>query len=149
MKLITVADAAGRVLEPEWLARAEPLHRQLRPQLPVDYALTLYGIIADGAEMVLLVEESTQQVLGLALFRCYRNTFNGIHFYVDDLVVDASRRSQGYGKCLLDHMSTLALQRGATVLTLDSGTHRGRAHAFYFREQFEIRCFNFEKKLQP
>ena len=32
--LVEVTGAAGEILAPEWLARAEPVHRQLRDRLP-------------------------------------------------------------------------------------------------------------------
>ncbi|WP_018149693.1 GNAT family N-acetyltransferase [Leeia oryzae] len=148
MHIVHVTDAAGRIVESDWLVKAEPVHRQLRPQIPEDYALAMHGVFADGGEMIVAVDKDNTRVLGVAVFRTYRNTFNGIHFYVDDLVTDSAQRSQGVGKLLIDHLSDLAAVRGASKVTLDSGVQREQAHKFYFREQFVISCFNFTKKLE-
>ncbi|QDQ27772.1 GNAT family N-acetyltransferase [Chitinimonas arctica] len=139
-------NAHREIVEPVWLARAETIHRQLRPQMG-DYASTMAGIVADGGEMMVAVEG--EAVLGLAVFRTHRNTFAGRTFYVDDLVTDATRRSQGVGRLMLNWLQEEARQRGATRFMLDSGTQRTEAHRFYFREGMVIGCFNFEKSLDP
>ena len=46
-----VAGAAPIPAEPALLARAEPVHRQLRPHLADDYAATMAGIFADGGDL--------------------------------------------------------------------------------------------------
>jgi hypothetical protein len=91
VKVVRVA-ASRTVLEPDWLARAEPVHRELRPDLPGDYALTMQRIVADGGDMAVAVADDA--VVGVAVFRSYCNTANGVHFYVDDLVTAAASRSQ-------------------------------------------------------
>lgn len=67
----------------------------------------------------------------------------GKHVYVDDLVTDATVRSHGYGKALLDWLKTEAKRLGCVRLQLDSGTQRKDAHAFYLREGLRIESFHF------
>jgi GNAT superfamily N-acetyltransferase len=145
--LIEVTDDSGQVLEDAWLARAESVHRQLRPQLPANYAQTLRDIFAGGARMVLATDGD--RVCGLAVFRSYADTNSGLRLYVDDLVTDDTLRSRGVGRALLSWLEQRARTRGCTLLTLDSGTQRTRAHRFYFREGMEITSFNFKKALKP
>lgn len=133
------------VLEPQWLARAETVHRELRPALPADYAGTMKGVVDDGGEIAVAARDS--EVLGIAVFRVYRNTSSGVHFYVDDLVTAGHARSQGVGKALLDWLAREALARGASQLRLDSGTQRVDAHRFYHREGMHVACFNFSRDL--
>lgn len=146
MNVIRITDAHRQLIEPAWLARAESVHRELRPQLEADYAAQMAGIFADGGEMAIAVDG--EDVLGVAVYRLYRHTFSGTMCYVDDLVTTSQRRSQGVGKLLLDWISHEATQRGAKNLLLDSGTQRTQAHRFYFREGLVIECFNFRKPLQ-
>jgi GNAT superfamily N-acetyltransferase len=133
MKIVDLASEGGRIAGSEWLARAERVHRQLRPQLPADYA----------GKMALAVEDET--VLGLAVYRWHENTFDGLKFYVDDLVTDEARRSSGVGHALIAHLENIARGLGAGGLVLDSGTQRTQAHKFYFREGFVITSFTFKK----
>ncbi|MDO6385722.1 GNAT family N-acetyltransferase [Uliginosibacterium sp. 31-12] len=130
--------------EPIWLARAESIHRQLRPALPADYAAKMRRVFAGGARMTLATRG--EAVCGLAVWRWHENTFDGIKFYIDDLVTDAALRSQGVGKSLIAQLEMEAQQRGAEALVLDSGTQRQQAHRFYFREGFVITSFNFKKQ---
>ena len=67
----------------------------------------------------------------------------GKHIYVDDLVTDATTRSQGHGKLLLDWLKAEAVRLGCVRLQLDSGTQRKDAHAFYLREGLRIESFHF------
>jgi GNAT superfamily N-acetyltransferase len=142
LKIIEINSQDGRILDPDWLQRAESTHRQLRPHLQ-DYSSTMSRVFADGGRM--LVAISGDVILGVAVYRIYENTASGIHMYVDDLVTSEDKRSRGVGKALLDHLQMLAKQRECQVLTLDSATHRFGAHKFYFREGFPIVAFHFAK----
>lgn len=144
-RIVAVTDDRGRIIEPEWLARAEAVHRQLRPQIPDDYEAAMRRVLAAGVGMVLAVEG--EAVMGVAVFRCYDDTCDGRKFYVDDLIVDEARRSRGLGRTILAYLDSEARRLGCRVMVLDSGTQRTRAHAFYFREKFVITSFNFKKQL--
>ncbi len=144
MKIVEVYVEGGKVATGEWLARAESVHRQLRPHLPSDYAAKMARVL-DSARMALVVEGGT--VLGLAVYRWHENTFDGLKFYIDDLVTDDARRSEGVGHALITHLAEVARKLGAGGLVLDSGTQRTQAHKFYFREGFVIPAFNFKKSL--
>lgn len=145
IRVLIVSDQDGRILEPELLRLAEPVHRQLRPYLERDYVAHMQRVFAGGGE--LCVEMDGGRVAGLAVFRVHENTSEGRHLYVDDLVTDEALRSKGVGKALLEFLSLLARERTCKSATLDSGTQRERAHAFYFREGFTIRSFHFVKPL--
>ena len=145
-KLRIVALTDGGVAETAWLARAESVHRQLRPQLPPDYVGRMGEVLAKGAQLALVVDDDA--VLCVALWRVIENTADGRRLYVDDLVSDENRRSQGVGKMMLDWLETQAKAQGCTALTLDSGVQRLRAHRFYFREGMHIASFSFKKALK-
>jgi len=142
MKIVEVSAQDGQVAGSEWLARAEGVHRQLRPHLPADYAAKMARVLTE-ARMALAVEGDA--VLGLAVYRWHENTFDGLKFYIDDLVTDEERRSQGVGHALITHLEQVAKELGANGLVLDSGAQRTQAHKFYFREGFVIPAFNFKK----
>lgn len=145
-RVIAVTDDAGKLREPAWLARAESVHRQLRPQLPPEYEARLQMIFAAGARMALVVDADF--VCCVALWRLVENTYEGRRLYVDDLVSDETRRSSGAGKMLLDWLQAKADSLGCDVLALDFGVQRDRAHRFYFREGMSISSFCFRKVLK-
>jgi GNAT superfamily N-acetyltransferase len=142
MRIVEVFATGAQIAGSEWLMRAEAVHRQLRPHLPADYAAKMARVLKD-AHMVLAVEDDAVQ--GLAVYRWHENTSDGLKFYIDDLVTDSVRRSEGVGHFLIAHLEEVARKLGASGLTLDSGTQRTQAHKFYFREGFVIPAFNFKK----
>ena len=142
MNIVEVYAEGGHIVGKEWLVRAESVHRQLRLNLPDNYLEKMRRVL-EGARMALAVEGDV--VLGLAVYRWHENTFDGIKFYIDDLVTDDARRSEGVGHALIAHLEEIARKLGASGLMLDSGTQRTQAHKFYFREGFVIPAFNFKK----
>jgi GNAT superfamily N-acetyltransferase len=145
LRIVDVTDAEGAVLEREWLGRAEAVHRQLRPQLPSDYAAKMLRVFAGGGR--LCVAARGDAVVGVAVYRIHENTFDGRQLYVDDLVADEARRSEGVGEALLEHLQKLARASDCRTVTLDSGTQRQRAHRFYFRHGWTIVGFHFSKPM--
>ncbi len=145
MEIVKVTATGGKMIEPEWLARAESIHRQLRPNLPAEYAKRMIDIFSTGVEMWVAIEG--EAVLGVAVFRIIENTHAGRKIYVDDLVTDETKRSTGVGKLLLDGLTEEARKRDCQTIDLDSGTHRTDAHRFYFRERMVVKVFGFTKPL--
>jgi GNAT superfamily N-acetyltransferase len=142
-RILQITDERREVALPGWLARAEGVHRQLRPKLPADYPAKMRLVFSQGGEMC--VAAVGEEVAGVAVFRVFENTHVGRRFYVDDLVTDEKRRSGGVGKALIAWLEAQAQSRGCPGLDLESGTHRTAAHRFYFREGFVIPSFSFRK----
>jgi GNAT superfamily N-acetyltransferase len=145
MHIVKITAVGGALIEAQWLARAESVHRQLRPHLPAEYPKRMAEIFATGVEMWVAADGAN--VLGIAVFRIIENTSAGRKLYVDDLVTDETKRSIGVGKLLLDGLTEEARQRGCNTIDLDSGTQRTDAHRFYFRERMVVKVFGFTKPL--
>ena len=146
LRVLALTSDAGDIVETSWLQKAEAAHRQLRPQLPVDYTNRMMQIFAGGGRQAVVV--AGDEVLCVAVWRIIENTFEGRRLYVDDLVSDETRRSQGAGQLMLGWLESKARALGCDVLALDSGVQRDRAHRFYFREGMQICAFSFRKNLK-
>lgn len=119
---------------------------ELRPHLSRDSFLqTVKAMKSEGFDLVYLEEGG--DVVAVAGYRIYTNLFMGKHLYVDDLVTAEKHRSKGYGEQLLKWLREVAKQAECNVLHLDSGTHRGQAHKFYFSQGMTIASFHFSEKL--
>jgi GNAT superfamily N-acetyltransferase len=143
-QIIEVTDAQGKLLQPLWLSRAEPVHRQLRPKLIPDYAGQLQRVFAGGGRMILAAEG--ERVLGVSIWRHLYKTYANT-LYVDDLVTDNSARSTGVGHAMMQWLERRARALGCDSLSLDSGAQRQQAHKFYFREGMVVTSFHFDKPL--
>jgi GNAT superfamily N-acetyltransferase len=133
---------------PEDIARSFPVMRELRPALPSaeDFIARVEQQMREGFKLAFCEREA--EVVAVAGFRVHHMLSSGLTLYVDDLVTSASHRSQGIGKAMLDWLIAYARERGCETFSLDSGTHRKDAHAFYLRERLRITDFHFELKLR-
>jgi GNAT superfamily N-acetyltransferase len=130
-----LTDAAG-------LREAWPVARQLRSHLTEDaFVARALRQFDEGFRAAALYADGV--VRAYTGWRVHENLVYGKHMYVDDLVTDATVRSRGYGKALLDWLKDEARRQGCLKLQLDSGTHRKDAHAFYLREGLRIEAFHF------
>jgi GNAT superfamily N-acetyltransferase len=133
---------------PEAIAATWPVMRQLRPHITSEeaYVAQVCEQQQQGFRLVALLQEG--QCVAVAGFRTETRLHTGTMLYVADLVTDAARRSDGAGRHLLDWLKEEAKRHGCTVLKLDSGVQRQRAHAFYFREGLHIDGYTFNVALE-
>ncbi len=119
----------------------------LRPHLlQAEFVPCVRAQQAQGYRLAFLEKDGT--VMAVAGFRVMEMLATGRTLYVDDLVTDEARRSHGFGKAMLDWLQDFALQDECETFSLDSGTHRQEAHAFYFRERMRVTSFHFARKLR-
>ncbi|QQQ01743.1 GNAT family N-acetyltransferase [Lysobacter enzymogenes] len=124
-----------------------PLVAQLRPEFDEDrFVAQMHRQIAQGCRATVVFDDDGAP-RAFACWRVMEMLAVGLHVYVDDLIVDQSVRSRGYGKTMLDWLKAEAKRLGCARLQLDSGTQRQDAHAFYLRERLRIEAFHFGVKL--
>ncbi len=127
----------------ETIARCFAVMRELRPLLAnaEEFVARVQEQQAEGFQLALLEREG--EVVTVAGFRVQHMLASGLTLYVDDLVTGEAFRSQGNGKRMLDWLIAYAREQGCDTFSLDSGTQRREAHAFYFREEMRISSFHF------
>jgi GNAT superfamily N-acetyltransferase len=131
---------------PEEIDRCFLVMRQLRPLLIADeFFARIKGQQAEGYQLAFF--ENDNAVVSVAGFRIQNMLSSGKTFYVDDLVTDAAARSQGHGEAMLQWLIGLAREAGCDAFSLDSGTQRQEAHAFYLRQRLRITSFHFSLPL--
>ncbi|HEY2038473.1 MAG TPA: GNAT family N-acetyltransferase [Edaphobacter sp.] len=130
----------------EEIARCFPVMQQLRPKLGSSGFIDRVELQQrEGYHLVYLEHEGV--VASLAGFRVMNVLWSGKTLYVDDLVTDAAMRSRGFGEELIAWLIALARKEGCATFSLDSGTQREQAHAFYFRKGLRITDFHFQMQL--
>ena len=118
---------------------------ELRPHIKQhDFVPLIRQMEAEGYRLAFM-RDSTD-VVAVAGYRISTNFFLGKHLYVDDLVTASKARSRGYGEQMIRWLRDEAKNAGCNFLDLDSGTHRGRAHRFYFAQGFTIASYHFSKQ---
>ena len=130
----------------EEIARCYAVMRQLRPALmPDEFVDRVILQQAEGYRLAFLEHEGA--IVALAGFRVMNVLWSGKTMYVDDLVTDEAMRSRGFGERMIKWLVEQARSEGCKTFSLDSGTHRESAHAFYFRVGLRISDFHFQMPL--
>ena len=145
LEIRAVTDDSGLLIEAALLAQAEPVHRQLRTQLPSAYAERMAVVFANGGRMAVGIDAG--QVVCVAVWRLIEKA-EGRRLIVDDLVSDHSTRSKGAGRVMLGWLEEKARAFACCALALDSGVQRHAAHRFYFREGMNISAYSFRKLIK-
>jgi GNAT superfamily N-acetyltransferase len=130
----------------EQIARCFPVMHQLRPKLVADdFVERIEQQQREGYRLAFLEQDGA--VASVAGFRVMNVLWSGRTLYVDDLVTDEAMRSQGFGEQMISWLAALAREADCETFSLDSGTHRQQAHAFYFRQGLRISDFHFQMLL--
>jgi GNAT superfamily N-acetyltransferase len=128
------------------IERCYPVIAQLRPHVTAkEFVDRVRAQQAQGYRLAYLLAEDSGEAVAVAGFRVMEMLATGRTLYVDDLVTDEAQRSRGYGKAMLDWLQAHARDAGCATFSLDSGTQRREAHAFYFREGMRVTSFHFAK----
>ncbi len=120
---------------------------ELRPHLKRKEFVTLVRHM-EGEGYRLAYLEEAEDVVTVAGYRIFTNLFMGKNLYVDDLVTAERYRSQGHGQKLITWLKDIAQQQDCQFYHLDSGTHRHKAHKFYFSQGFHIASYHFSQILE-
>lgn len=120
---------------------------ELRPHLQEDNFLNTIKNMQDEGYRLAYINHNTD-VVAVAGYRIATNLFMGKHCYIDDLVTTNKCRSLGYGEVLISWIREQANAHHCHVLHLDSGTHRGSAHKFYFKQGMVIASYHFSEALE-
>lgn len=120
--------------------------QELRPHLQQKtFLATIRHMEKEGYKLIFI--KNNGEVVSVAGYRITTNLFINKNLYVDDLVTASKARSMGYGEKLLAWLQEEAIKENCQVLRLDSGTHRGQAHKFYFQQGLTIASYHFSKDL--
>ncbi len=120
---------------------------ELRTQLKREAFLTTVRAMEKEGYKLAYIEDDGK-IIAAAGYRIQSNLFMGKNLYVDDLVTLRESRSLGYGEKMVDWLRNEAIKESCNVLHLDSGTHRGEAHKFYFKQGFTIASYHFSESLK-
>ena len=94
----------------------------------------LWRRITELGEVECFVAELDGDVVGLAHVRAFARPLEGDWGgFLDDLFVDPDRRGSGAGEALLEHLRTLARERGWGVVTWITGADNAVARRLYDR----------------
>lgn len=119
---------------------------QLRTHLNKESFIDIVRELENGGFKLAYIEDN-KAIVCVAGYRILSNLCFGKNLYVEDLVTSESSRSKSYGEKMIVWLKEVAANECCRVLHLDSGTHRARAHKFYFTQNFSISDYHFYMEL--
>lgn len=103
-------------------------------EVPVPDLDHLWQRLTTGGELECFVAELDGEVVGLAHVRAFARPLEGdTAGFLDDLFVDPTRRGSGAGAALLEHLRSLADERGWGVVTWITAADNHLARGLYDR----------------
>jgi GNAT superfamily N-acetyltransferase len=119
---------------------------ELRPHLKrSEFVGMVRAMEQEGYKLAFIDDQD--KVIAVAGYSISTSLFMGKNLYVADLITTHTARSKGYGAQLLSWLKDQAIDSGCLFYHLDSGTHRGEAHKFYFSQGFTISSYHFSQRL--
>src|SRR5262245_24243474 len=117
------------------------------PSTPAEMAVRLKAINDRGSMACLIAfhDGSAAGMIGLAVTPSFAR--NPPHGEIAALVVSEGSRRRGVGRALVARGEEWLAARGVVRATVNSGTHRDRAHAFYRTCGYEQNGFRFVREL--
>jgi len=71
----------------------------------------------------------------------------GKQLELDNVVIDSTIQSKGYGKYFIESISQWASKNNFKSISLNTYVQNVRSHKFYFNQGFKILGFHFENRL--
>jgi GNAT superfamily N-acetyltransferase len=130
--------------ETEW-RQAFPLLHQLRPKLTMESYLQLVQEARSENRYKILAAYENGEIAGYMGYRFLTDFVHGRQLYIDDLVVDQSKRRSGLGARLLKWAEAEGQRLGCRTLRLCTGVDMEDAKRFYTREGWRLLAVAFKK----
>lgn len=96
---------------------------------------------------VLLSISEKDKVVAVLGYRLLTMLNCGKFLYVEDLSTLEESRGKGYASLLLQHADEIAKNENCKSVQLDSGPSRTIAHKLYYKQDFIINAFHFNKSV--
>jgi GNAT superfamily N-acetyltransferase len=118
----------------------------LRPMLKEqEFVKKIKEMQKEGYSLLYILEND--KAVAIAGYRFFTMLYCGKILYIDDLSTLETYRKKGYASILLDYIYEIAKQENCNSVQLDSGHTRTKAHKLYYKENFTINAFHFNKQL--
>jgi len=129
------------------IERCFPVLRQLRPDLTSEALIEFVRSHRDAGYRLVALSEAGR-VVAVAGYRVLESLGHGRLLFLDDMATDASTRSRGHGKALLDWIEQEAAALGCDSVELDSGVQREGAHRFYEQHGYTLVSRHYAKEVK-
>ncbi len=123
------------------------------------------GVILNPELSLIEVKDSFTQMLNFDSYRCFglledskvigissgwitHKLYSGRQIEVDNVIIDPSIQSKGYGRIFFQKIEEWAINNGCKTIELNTYITNSRSHKFYFNLGYSIVAYHFQKKIK-
>jgi len=88
------------------------------------------------------------QLIGISSGWITVRIYSGKQLEIDNVIIDYKYQSQGYGEQFIQLLEAWAKENTCETLELNAYVENSRAHKFYFKQDYKVLGFHFQKKLE-
>lgn len=124
-----------------------------------------FGVLLNPSKTILEIENSLTEMFQFGNYHCFGLFQNGIlvgisggwitvriysgkQLEIDHFVIDDKIRSAGLGKQFVTLLEEWALKNNCKTVELNAYVQSERAHKFYFKMDYKILGFHFQKNIK-
>ncbi|WP_025742006.1 GNAT family N-acetyltransferase [Aquimarina pacifica] len=87
------------------------------------------------------------QLIGVSSSWMTVRLYSGKQLEVDNVIIDPTIHSKGYGAFFLNYIENWAKEQGCESVELNTYVQNSKSHKFYFRQGYIILGYHFQKVL--
>lgn len=73
--------------------------------------------------------------------------YSGKQLEIDNVIIDSSYQSKGFGKDFLNEIELWAKNNKCNTVELNTYVQNSKSHKFYFKQDYKILGYHFQKKI--
>jgi GNAT superfamily N-acetyltransferase len=136
-------------LGPEDFHKILPLAVELNPDIKPDVISQRLHDMLHSSNYLCFGGYLDDELVGVCGAWVTVRLYSGKQIELDNGIVKASLRSQGFGKAFLEFIQNRAIENGCNSIELNSYVTNALGHKFYFGNDFKISAFHFQKLTHP
>lgn len=137
-----------KLLNDKYISEIAVLGNQLNPKISVEEIKAFQeGMFQlDTYQCFGLFLEN--QLIGMCSGWITIRYYSGKQLEVDNVIIDNTIQSKGYGKIFFEFIEEWAKQNNCKTIELNTYVQNSRSHKFYFNLGYSIIGYHFQKKLE-
>ena len=140
-------DLKLEILAEDKIPEIASLLKQLNPNLTIEVISGFLKEMFALKNYVCFALYNSDKLIGVSSGWLTIRIYSGRQLEVDNVIIDSSAQSQGFGKIFFGFIESWAKQHKCETIELNTYVQNSKSHKFYFNNGFSILGFHFRKQI--
>lgn len=123
------------------------LGQQLNPKLTLEQIQNYFIEMFQFSTYHCFGLYQNEKLIGISSGWITVRLYSGKQLEVDNVIIDTTLQSKGFGKQFFELIENWAKQNGCKTIELNTYAQNSKSHKFYFNLGFSILAFHFQKHI--